>query len=103
MNKLNAKINRLFGISLAMSIGFPIGILCVVFGAINWIVPLFVVGILLVVAGFYIMPILWVQYAEKRGYRVVLRMIENEHIYTYVELSEQTGYNQKKVINIVKY
>ncbi len=97
MTILNKKIKTLFAFSLGLSIGLPLGILGIVFGAINkwWI--LLALGILLVVAGFYGMPILWVKYAERRGDRMLLRMIETEYIYTVSGLARQSGYEEKDV------
>ncbi len=103
MKKLNKNIGVLFGISLGLSIGFPVGVLLVVFGAVKWIIALLVIGIILVVGGFYIMPIMWVKYAERKSYRRILSLIENENIYTYAELAEQTGYNDKKIRQMVQY
>ena len=80
MNKLNKSIKTLFFISLGLSIGFPLGIICIVFGATKGLIPLLVLGIILTVAGFYVMPLLWMKYADKRQYRSLMNIIENEHI-----------------------
>ncbi len=92
MNVLNKKLRLLFSFSLALSIGFPLGVLGIIFGAVKGIVALLVVGIVFTVAGFYAMPLLWVRYGERRGDRTLLFMIEKEFIYTVEGLSVQTGY-----------
>ncbi len=102
MKKLNGRIWLLFSIALLLSIGFPAGILCIVFGAVNDIVPLWVPGIVLTVIGFYSMPILWVRYAERRGDRLLLILIEQERIYTVAGLAEQTGYRHENIRMRVK-
>ncbi len=97
MKTINKKIRILFFFALALSIGFPAGILGIIFGGIKRMIPLMILGIVLVVAGFYAMPILWVQYANKRQDRTLLNMIEHEHIYTVQGLALQTGNNEKAV------
>ncbi len=103
MNKINQKIKTLFGFALALSIGFPVGVLGIIFGAINGNIALLVTGIVLAVAGFYVMPILWVMYGEKRRYRTVLNMIENEHLYTVQELCNQLNHKPDDIRKIINY
>ncbi len=103
MDKMNRSIRRLFFISLMLSVGFPAGVLCIVFGAIKNIVPLLVLGIILAVLGFYVMPLLWIKFGEKRKYRTILIFIEQEHIYTVQGLSAQSGYSEKKIREILNY
>ncbi len=97
MKRINKNIRTLFWFALGLSVGLPAGILGIVFGAIHKIIPLLVLGILLVVGGFYVMPILWVKYGEKRQDRTLLNMIEHENIYTVSGLAAQTGYAEKTV------
>ncbi len=97
MNSLNKKIRTVFFISLALSVGFPLGILGIIFGAVNGIVPLLVLGIVFTALGFYLMPILWVKYAELRGDRTLLFMIEHDKLYTVSALARQSGYPEKDV------
>ncbi len=97
MDKINTKIRVLFFFALALSIGFPLGVLGIIFGAINGITALLVLGIIFAVAGFYGMPLLWVGYGEKRRYRSLLLMIETEHLYTVSALAAQTGYSEKEI------
>ncbi len=102
MKKLNRKIRILFFASLALSIGFPLGILGIIFGAVYFIVPLLVVGVVLTAVGFYSIPLMWLKYSDLRGDRVVLFMIENEHIYTVAGLARQTGYSDRDVRERIK-
>ncbi len=97
MEKIDQQLRTLFAFALALSICFPLGVLGIIFGAVNWIVPLLVAGIILTVAGFYVMPILWVKYGEKRGDRTLLCAIQYDHIYTVRDLSIQTGYPEENV------
>ncbi len=91
MEKINRKIRTLFWVSLGLSVGFPLGVLGIVFGAVKQIVALLVIGIVLAVAGFYVMPIMWIQYGEKRRDRAMLSMILNDHLYTVSAIAEQIG------------
>ncbi len=97
MKKINKVLRLLFFFSLALSIGFPLGVLGIVFGATGGNTLLLVLGIVFTVVGFYVMPILWVRYAERRGDRTLCLMIEREHIYTVSGLAMQTGYTEENV------
>ncbi len=97
MQKINRRIRILFSFALGLSIGFPVGVLCIIFGAIYGMVALLVVGIALAVAGFYAMPLLWVRYGERRRDRTLLLMIKKERIYTVSGLAAQTGYPENLV------
>ncbi len=102
MEKINKTIKTLFWFSLGLSIGLPAGILCIVFGAINKIVVLLILGIALVAAGFYVMPILWVKYGERRQHRTILYMVLHDHIYTVQDLATQMGWEDEKMRQTVK-
>ncbi len=97
MEILNKQIRTLFYFSLFLSVALPLGILGIIFGAINGNIALLVIGIVFTVAGFYVMPILWVKYGERRGDRTLLRMIETEYIYTVAGLARQSGYDANNV------
>ncbi len=102
MKQINKKIRILFAFALSLSVGFPAGILGIVFGATKDIVPLLVTGIIFTVAGFYVMPILWVRYAERRQDRTLLKMVMYENIYTVKGLAAQTGYTEQIVRDKIK-
>ncbi len=97
MEKLNRQIRRLFLLCLTLSAGLPAGIVGTVLGAVYGMIPVLVLGILFTVLGFYLMPILWVQYADRRKDRTLLFMIEQEYLYTVEGLALQTGYAQEEV------
>ncbi len=97
MEVINKKLRLLFSFALALSIGFPLGVLGIIFGAVFGIVFLLVLGILLTVSGFYAMPLLWVRYAERRGDRTLLIIIEKDYIYTVQGLQTQTGYTEENI------
>ncbi len=97
MDFLNKKIKTMFFIALALSVGFPLGVLGIIFGAVNGIIALLVAGIVFTAAGFYLMPILWVKYGELRGDRTLLFMIEHDRLRTVAALARQSGYAEKNV------
>ncbi len=103
MKKLTKHINILFWTSLVLSIGIPIGIICIVFGGIKNLIALLLLGIALTVAGFYAMPVLWVKYAEMRVHRNFLRLIENENILNIEDLATHTGKSPEDVEKNIKY
>ncbi len=102
MDLINKKIRLLFWISLAPSVGFPLGILGIVFGANKGLTPLLATGIVATVAGFYVMPLLWVRYAERRQDRTLLRCVLNDNIYTVKDLAVYTGYTEQTVRDKLK-
>ena len=101
MEKLNSKIKLLFFVALIFSIMLPAGILQIIFGAINNITPILVLGIIFVVLGFYGTPLWWINYANKKRLKTVLNLILNEHIYSVSELSEQLSKNPKEISAII--
>ncbi len=103
MKKLNTRIRLLFGFALALSIGFPLGVLGIIFGATKGMVAMLVVGIVLTVCGFYGMPLLWVGYGSRRQDRVLLHLIGQEHLLSVAELAVQTGYAEEDVRTRLKW
>ncbi len=102
MKQLTKTIRILFGFALGLSVCFPLGILGIIFGAIGELWLLLAAGILFTVLGFYLMPLLWVRFAEKRGDRRLWQIIEEDRIYTVQSLCMQTGYAPDDVRNRIK-
>ena len=63
------------------------------------IVPVWAIGIALMVAGFYGCPIAWVGYGSKRSLYRLVQAVEEENIYTVRELASQLGLSEKEVRN----
>ncbi len=103
MEKINRSVKRYFWWALGLSVGFPLGVLAIVFGAIKMQLFLLVPGIILAVAGFYVMPILWVKFAERKKYKHILDMIINQHILTVGQLANNTGMRHDEIRKIVNY
>ncbi len=103
MDKMNRCVRGYFAWALGLSIGFPVGVLCIIFGAIKGVTIMLVAGIILALAGFYVMPLLWIKYGERRKFRTILRFILEEHIYTVQGLSAQAGCTEKRMRYIINY
>lgn len=103
MKKLNNKINVVLIVALILSVGFPLGVVGIIFGATKSLTALLVVGILFAVAGFYVMPILWINYGELKRKRRILLLINNENIYTTSSLAKQLSIDEESVKNNIAY
>lgn len=88
-------------LAIAFSIMLPAGIIGIILGATNGITSVMVIGIVFTVLGFYGAPICWISYGEHRGRGVVLRMIEQEHIYSVKDIATQVFKNEKEVTAII--
>ncbi|HIU06058.1 MAG TPA: hypothetical protein IAC46_00450 [Candidatus Onthoplasma faecigallinarum] len=96
MKKITKDINKIFVISLIVSVLFVVGIpLIAVFAGKNWI--LMTLGIIFVVVGFYGSPLLWVNYAGKRKTRRIVEAIEEENLYSNAEIASQLSIKEKEV------
>ena len=101
MEKIKKKIHTYFGVGLALVIGLPAGIIMTVFGAVKGITALLVIGIVLIVAGFYVGPIMLVQVGEKKKLGRVISAIENQNLYTAEEIASGTGIKEKAVLGYI--
>ena len=93
MKNIKKTKNNLFLIALMMSILFVPGILMIIFGFINHIIFIGVIGIIIVVIDFYGLPIVWMRFGEYNYYYRLFYQITVEKI-NYVTLLAQT--NQRK-------
>ena len=96
MKKITKDINKIFVISLIVSVLFVVGIaLIAVFAGKNWI--LMTLGIIFVVVGFFGSPLLWVNYSGKRKTRRIVEAIEEENLYSNAEIASQLSIKEKEV------
>ena len=63
------------------------------------LVPVWAIGIALMVTGFYGCPIAWVSYGNKRSLLRLVQAVEEENIYEVRELAGQLGLSEKEVRN----
>jgi Zn finger protein HypA/HybF involved in hydrogenase expression len=89
MKKLCKKQKIVFIFALFLSIGFVASIPAIIFGAINGITLLLVVGIIFAVLGFYGSPILWIQFGALNKTKRIVYAVDEEKIYTVEEISKQ--------------
>ena len=101
MEKIKKKIRTFFWVGLAFLIGLPAGVIMTVFGATKGITALLVVGIVLIVAGFYVAPIMLVQVGEKKKLGRVIAAIERQNLYTAEEIAAGTGIREKAVLGYI--
>lgn len=98
---------KLLIISILFSIGFVVGIPAIIFGAIygGAMIALMVVGIIMVVCGFYGAPILWIAYGEKVKQSSIYDMITVDGITDVKTISNSIGNANeeqvKRIINIL--
>jgi hypothetical protein len=104
MEYLQAKRKGMFYWALGLSIGFPAGVLMIIFGFIKGgiYIGMGITGIVLAIAGFYVMPLLWIRFGMLTKYTNYARQIINEGYRTVSLLAEQHGVNSKDVVNDIK-
>ena len=101
---LKKKIVLTFLFALLLSVALPAGILCIIFGATAdpTNVPLLVGGIVMTVAGFYGMPILWISYGNLRRQQSVLHQICEDHVQEIAALAANNGKQEKEMLETVR-
>jgi len=96
-----ALADKYFRIAFTWTILFVVGIPMIVFGAINltkgwyWIV-LMSLGILFCLSGFYGIPIMWIQYAEKKKLSRIAVVVSGTESITIDILSDTLGKSQEE-------
>lgn len=98
MEKAIKKKKILIIVATLLTIGFPVGIVMTILCATNKIWILMAVGIVLIVAGFYVAPVCWVKMSDCSKMIALLRGIEEQNLYTVQELATYTSSNEKATI-----
>ena len=104
MKDLNKSITILLILALILTVCFPAGVVGIVLGASKGIKVLLVCGIIATVIGFYVMPVVWIKFAESKGLKTVLSAIENDNIYEVKALAQQLNGDEESIaeqINIL--
>ena len=91
MEKLKQDTAKYFKAALTLSLLVPVGVLGIVFGAIlatwyGWI--MLGVGAAICLAGFYVMPVLWVTFGEYKKLQRIAVSITDENVY-YIDMLAQ--------------
>lgn len=96
MKNLDRKIVITLIVAILSAIGFVAGIPTIIFGA-KYSVALLVVGIVLVVFGFYGSPMLFISYGNLKQTRRVVFAVEKEKIYSISDISKQLQMSESDV------
>lgn len=101
MKKLNFKRGLALFFGIFMSIGFVLGIPGIVlFAGKSGI--LLALSIILVVAGFYGMPMVWIHFGNLGSLKRLVVAVENEYIYDVKNLSLYLNISEKETINRIQ-
>ncbi len=101
MKALQRKKKIVFALSLILTIGFPLGILGIIFGAEKDVVFLLVLGIIFTVLGFYGMPFAWLSYAGLKKYVILNYAVSQDGLRKISDIALQTGCDEKTALNNV--
>lgn len=104
-NYINKKVTTYFVLSLLFTIFLPVGILLIVFFAGRpawWQVLLFVLGIVMVVLGFYGSPMLWTKFGDLKSKQNLCRQIASDNIQDIEKLAFLNNRNAQDMLEIVK-
>ena len=102
MDNIRKRKKTLLIVSVLLSIGLPAGVLCIIFGATKSIVFLLVAGIILTVAGFYVMPIMWVKFGEARTYELLCMTVMRDGLRKIKDIAAQMGITEERAAALIK-
>ncbi|MDR3262929.1 MAG: hypothetical protein LBT30_01295 [Clostridiales bacterium] len=97
MNDLVKLVNKRKYFLIALSILFPLGIVGIIIGAVSGRVFLLVPSIIVVVAGFYGLPIGWSQFSVLNFSKNVAAAIATDGITTIKDLANTFGRKEKDI------
>ena len=103
MNSIQSSKRRFFAWALLLSILFPAGILMIIFGFTKGMLYIAIPGIVLTVAGFYVMPVLWINFGTRRYYETLHQQITVDGIRKISLLAEMNGKNAKQTAADIRY
>lgn len=101
---INKKVRTYFVFSLLLSVGFPAGILSIIFSRTmpHPSTALLVVGIVLTVLGFYGMPLLWVKFGELKGKQKFCNQIKIDNVQSIETLAKLNNVEQDVMLKTVR-
>ncbi len=103
MKELKKKRNTYFAVALILSVLAVTGVPGIIFSAIHGQALTLTLSIIFVVAGFYVMPILWVKFGELKTPMRVLEAVEQENLYSTEEIASQLQIKEKIVVDHINY
>ena len=98
---LNKKIRLYFILALVFAIGFPCGVLLIIFNN-AFKIPSAVVltfGIILCVLGFYVMPMMWINYANLKKKRAICNQIQLDNVQEIAYLAKINNMGEEQMLN----
>ncbi len=98
--KSKRKMMTLLIMGILAPIGFVVGIPLIIFGAMNEMIFM-VIGIVLVVVGFYGTPIFWLNYASAKFEYTIYELVTVDHVLSIRDLAESTGKKEIFIQNCV--
>ena len=101
---INKKIVIYLMFSMLLSIGFPVGIMSIIFSRImpQPSTALLVIGIVLTVLGFYGMPMLWVKFGELKGKQKLCNQIKIDNVQSIETLAKLNNVEQDTMLKTVR-
>lgn len=102
MDKVLKKHKRLLLASILFTIALPVGIFCIIFGAIKGITALLIVGIILTVCGFYGTPVLWIKASDTKAYVNLCYVIEKDKLMAISAIATQIGSTEENCKTKIK-
>lgn len=103
MKKLKSLHTKTLFWAIFLSFGFVFGVLGIIFGATKGLTFLMVVGIIFAALGFYVMPIIWIQYGEQKPRIAVLDLILTDNLLNINNIATNLGKRPKDILIIVNY
>lgn len=102
MEKINSSkksidkdIRKMFCLAIVLSVVFVVGIPLLIISAINGTTVVLILGILMVVVGFYGTPLAWIGYGNIRALRRVVDAVMEEHLTTNQEIAKHLQISEK--------
>ena len=88
-------------LAYVLTFAFVAGIPSIIFGANKGITLLLIVGIICVVAGFYGMPIAWIQFADSKKLYNIYQSITVDKVYNLKTLAGNYNMNEQQMLGYV--
>lgn len=102
MKEYKKSLSTLLAFSIILTLFFPLGIFGLVFGAVRDMGALLGIGIGMTVVAFYGTPIIWSYFGDFKRMGSVLKLIENENLYSVSDIASQLAQDEvwvEKTIN----
>ncbi len=104
---LKKALSKQLALAIFLTIGLPVGIVCIVVGAVNLYANvgykiMLGIGVALVVLGFYGSPVVWGKYGTKKKYPRIIDAIKREGFRDIGEIANHISMRPKDVQDAVR-